>query len=143
MFGFNLTRHEHLEGLQNHHKIHGSVVLSCWLLFCVQEFIGVKCVVHVHDLSRLTSWSVVALCLEITRPLRNVLSLSLSHTHTHTQNCGTMCFYQYYNMKYSWVLYICNDNRGYFYGFPYNGQIQNSKSCVILCIRSLFSSRSG
>ena len=32
MFGLNSATNEHLEVLQNHHKIHSGMVLSCWLL---------------------------------------------------------------------------------------------------------------
>ena len=53
------------------------------MLFCVHGFIGVKCLVRVQGLSRLTSWSVDALCLEITRPFEECV-ITHKHKHTHT-----------------------------------------------------------
>ena len=54
-------------------SIHDRMVLSWWLPCWLPTSMSVRCPVYTFDCSRLVGWGVVALCLAILRPLRNLL----------------------------------------------------------------------
>lgn len=99
---------------------HSGMVLSwqvwCWLL----ALVSVKYVVCALDLSRLVSWQVVALCLAILRFLLNLCYI---------ERVGGILSLFWHSVRFGLVYIVAK--RGFSDGYPYIGQIKNSRNCII------------